>query len=190
MSGVRFWGTVLAIKPRLTLTKFQGETIAKSEGYIAFLEGTCTPENQQPISCRFTVSLGPATQVRRSLQPGDLIRGEAHPVPAGTPDIVADYYRVGVLRTIARAGDPGAVPPPVPDPPRTDPPLNPTEAETVARVPLHPDNLKEDGPCDLCPYGIVVSVVRLADPRDYRNGQWSQVPACLGPEDCPHYVPL
>ncbi len=190
MGTVRFWGTVLAIKPRLTLTKFEGETKAKSEGYIAFLEGTCTPENQVPIPCRFTVALGPATQVRRSFQRGDLIRGEAHPVPEGNPDIVADYYRVGILRTIARAGDPGTAPLLTLDPPRTDPPLNPPATESASRIPLNPDNLTEDGPCDLCSYGIVVAVVRLSDPRDYRNGQWSHVPACLGPEDCPHYLPV
>ena len=33
-----------------------------------------------------------------------------------------------------------------------------------------------------------VPVVRLTDPRDYKNGRWSHVPACLGPEDCPYYA--
>jgi hypothetical protein len=188
-SVVRFWGTVLSVKSRLVLTKWEGETTARGDGYLGLIEGMSTEEGRRSELGRFMVAFGPATMIRRGLAVGDLLRGEAHRVPGDTYDTPADLYRVGVLRTIARAGDPGTGPPPEPDPPRTDCPLTPDQAAAAPRRALRPTNLRDSGPCCLCGYGVIVPVVRLSDPRDYRNGRWSQVPACLGPTDCPHYAP-
>jgi hypothetical protein len=186
---IRFWGTVAAVKPRIVLTKFGEDTAAKCHGHLLVLDGTFGPDGNPPNAGRFTVALGPATQTQRGLAPGDLLRGDAHPVPEGVPDTPADLYRVGALRVVARQGDPGTPPRPVPDPPRTDLPLTPEAAESAPRRALAPDNLlAEDGVCVPCPYGALVPVVRLSDPRDYRNGRWSRVPACLGPMDCPYYA--
>lgn len=178
---IRFWGTVRAVRPRLVLSKFEGETAAKCPGYIATLEGTTTAGADAPAPGVFTVAVGPATMQERQIRVGDLLRGDAHPVPDSTPDVPAEYYRVGVLRTIARAQTP-----PAPDPPRTDPPLTPEAVERAARRPLAPPHLGPSGPCGRCPYGLVVCTVLLQDPRD-RRGEWHRVPACLGPADCPHY---
>lgn len=180
----------MAVKPRLTLTKFEGETKARSAGYLAVLDGTRSEGNTRPVAARFTLALGPATQERRGVAVGDLLRGDAFPVPpeAASTDTPSDLYRIGALRTIARAGEPGARAALPPDPPRTDPPLNTTSAEAAPRRLLHPDHLTDDTLCALCPYGIMVPVVRLTDPRDYRTGTWKQLPACLGPTDCPYYA--
>jgi hypothetical protein len=188
-SVVRFWGTVLSVKSRLVLTKWEGETTARGDGYLGLIEGMSTEEGRRSELGRFTVAFGPATMIRRGLAVGDLLRGEAHHVPGDAYDTPADLYRVGVLRTIARAGDPGTGPPSEPDPPRTDSPLTPDQAAAAPRRALRPTNLRDGGPCCLCGYGVIVPVVRLSDPRDYRNGRWSQVPACLGPTNCPHYAP-
>ena len=188
---VRFWGIVSAVKPRLTLTKFEGETTAKCHGHLLTLEGTRQTDGEaRPAPARFTLAIGPAVQEQRQIRSGDLLRGTAYPVPEGLPDTLADLYRVGTIRLVARAGDPGISPAPPPDPPRTDGPLNADEAENAPRRPLNPENLSHEGDCVSCPYGVVVPVVRLSDPRNYRTGQWSHVPACLGPEGCPHYRPL
>lgn len=187
--AIRFWGTVRAVKPRLVLTKFGRDTTAKASGHLVAVEGTRGASDGTITYAapghRFTVALGPATQEKRSVAVGDLLRGEARPVPDDAPDVPADLYRVGVLRTIARAQTS-----PVPDPPRTDAPLSPEKAEAAPRRALNPANLAEGGPCEFCPYGTVVCVVRITDPRDYKRGSWSRVPACLGPNDCPHYTPL
>lgn len=189
-SPVRFWGTVIGVKPRLILSKFEGETNARCHGYLAVLEGTRSVGSERPVAGRFTIALGPAMQERRGIAVGDLLRGDAFPVTENAAiDTPADLYRVGTLRTIARAGDPGAAPPPPPDPPRTDPPLTMEQAEAAPPRALRPGNLEGDGPCVPCPYGAIVPVVRLTDPRDWRSGRWSQVPACLGPPDCPYYAP-
>ncbi len=189
-SPIRFWGTVVAVKPRVVLTKFEGDTAAKCHGHLIVLDGTHGPDGGKTTAGRFSVALGPATQQQRDVSPGDLLRGDAHPVPEGLPDTPATLYRVGALRVVARSGDPGTPRPPAPDPPRTDPPLSPEDAEAAPRRPLAPGNLvTEEGPCAPCPYGAIIPVVRLFDPRDYKRGRWSQVPACLGPEDCPYYAP-
>jgi hypothetical protein len=187
-SMVRFWGTVLAVKPRLVLTKWEGETTARGDGYLVVMEGMITEDGRPPELGRFTVAFGPATMIRRSLAVGDLLRGDAHSRPEEAQDTPADLYRVGVLRTIARAGDPGTDAAPEPDPPRTDPPLTPQQAEVAPRRRLRPSHLEPSGPCYQCGYGVIVPVVQLSDPREYRNGRWSHVPACLGPADCPHYA--
>ncbi len=190
-SPIRFWGIVRAVKPRLTLTKFEGETTAKCHGHLVTLEGTRQAEEEaRPTAGRFVVAIGPSAQEQRQINPGDLLRGTSHTVPDGLPDTLADLYRVGTLRVVARAGDPGAAAPLPPDPPRTDRPLTSEETENAPRRPLNPANLAEGGDCAPCPYGVVVPVVRLSDPRNYRTGKWSHVPACLGPEDCPYYRPL
>lgn len=181
-NGVRFWGRVQAVKPRLVLTKFGGETGVKCHGHLLVIQGTRTPEDGTAEETTLTVAIGLATQDKRQIAVGDLVRGDALPVPDETHDTPADLYRVGTFRTIAPAG-PAAAPP---DPPRSDAPLTPTDAEAAPRRALHPDNLADGGPCAPCPYGVIVPVVRLSDPRDYR-GIWRQVPACLGPDDCPHF---
>ena len=187
---VRFWGMVQSVKPRLILTKFDGETHAKCAGHLIVLNGTQSRDNAQAEGSLFVIALGPAMRERRQVSVGDLLRGDAHPVPAESQDTPADLYRVGVLRTIARQGEPGGGTSVPPDPPRTDAPLSPEASEAAPRRALRPENLEETGPCYVCPYGVVVPVVRLSDPRDYRTGNWSQVPACLGPIDCPHFVGL
>jgi hypothetical protein len=187
-SSVRFWGTVVAVRPRLTLAKFEGETTARCEGHLYVVEGTRTVGSERPVPGGYVVAVGPATQERRAVRPGDLLRGDARPVPEGHPDTPADLYRVGTFHVLARAGDPGASASREPDPPRTDPPLTPPRAEAAPRRPLDPANLSDEGPCRPCPYGTIVAVVRLSDPRDWRRGEWRQVPACLGPADCPYYA--
>ena len=186
-AAVRFYGRVRAVRARLLLTKFAGETTAKSAGYLIVLEGTATLPDGKTADGLHTIAFGPATVTQKHLGAGDLLRGEAHPVPADTPDTLADFYRVGILRTIAHAGEPGASPVPPPDPPRTDPPLTVEAMENAPRRALHPDNLSENAPCHICPYGTIVAVVRLTDPRNYKSGAWSHIPACLGPDTCPHY---
>lgn len=180
--GIRFWGRVQAVKPRLVLTKFGGDTGAKCHGHLLVIDGTRTPEGSATETGVFTVAIGPAALDKRALGAGDLVRGDAVPVPTDTPDTPADLYRVGTFRLLA----PASVRPAL-DRPRSDAPLSPDRAEAAPRRALHPDNLTLGGPCAPCPYGVIVPVVRVSDPRDRKNGSWRHVPACLGPEDCPYY---
>jgi hypothetical protein len=186
-STVRFWGRIIGIRPRVTLTKFAGETTARSAGHLLLIEGTRSTGEDKPVSGRYTVAIGPAILSQKGIAVGDLLRGDAHTIPEETPDVRADLYRVGVLRVIARVGQPGAGTIPMSDPPRTDPPLSAKDSETAPRRPLKPENLQENGTCHRCPYGTIIPVVRLTDPRNVKNGQWTYVPACLGPSSCPHY---
>ena len=182
---IRFWGRVISLHPRLVLTKFEGTTEASCPGYILTLEGTLTEGMGAPVHKRFTVAIGPATMQNREVAWGDLLRGDAHPVPEGLPDTPAELYKVGVLRQIARTDVALS-----PDPPRTDAPLAPEAVEKASRRALAlPCLLSEQGSCQDCSYAVLACVVRLTDPRNYRTGRWTQVPACLGPDDCPHFLP-
>jgi hypothetical protein len=179
---VRFWGTIVAVKPRLILAKFDGETDARCQGYVLFVDGTTTIGTSAPTRGVSRVAIGPATLLQKSLRVGNLVRGDSHPVPESVVDVVADLYRVGVLHVIA----PGT--PPEPDPPRTDAVGTVERIESSGRRALAPGNLEAGGPCERCPHGLIVCTVLLNDPRDFKRGEWHRVAACLGPTDCPHYA--
>lgn len=179
---IRFWGRVLSLRPRLIVSKFEGTTEAHCPGYILTLDGTLTEGMRAPEGKVFTVAIGPATMQNREIQVGDLLRGDAYPVPDELPDTPAELYKVGVLRTIAPSE--GA---PSNDPPRTDVPLTPEHVAQAPRRALALDSL--ENACQDCSYGVIACVVRLSDPRSYRHGTWQRVPACLGPINCPHFRP-
>lgn len=196
IAGSRFWGVVVAVRARLVVTRFEGNATARCHGHLLVIDGTRHGDDPEVPATRhgYVVAIGPATQERRRLRSGDLLRGNAHPVPAGvTPDTPADLFRVGTLHVVARASDmpdsSSTVRRTDSDPPRTDEPLTPLAAVEAPRRALRSGHLDDSGPCARCPYGTIVPVVRLSDPRDYRSGRWSQVPACLGPEECPHFAP-
>lgn len=181
---IRFWGYVKAIRPRVIVTWFEEERTVTCPGFLATVEGTLSENNGDPVSQTFTVALGPATQEKRHVGVGDLLRGEAHRVPENTPDVPADLYKVGILRTIA-PGKPERV-----DPPRTDLPLSAEAVPEAPRRALAESNVAPGGSCHLCPHAVLACVVRLSDPRQpARSAPWKRVPACLGPSDCPYFSP-
>ena len=180
---IRFWGYVRAIRPRVIVAWLDGERTVTCPGFIVTIDGTLAEDNGSPVSQTFTVALGPATAEKRHVGVGDLLRGDAHRVPENTPDVPADLYKVGILRTIA----PGK--PFNSDPPRTDPPLAAEAVPNAPRRALRVANIELGGPCALCPHAVLACVVRLSDPRQPpRSAPWTHVPACLGPIDCPYPV--
>ncbi len=185
MATTRFWGTVTSVRARLTLAKFESETYPTSDGHYLVITGTQTTGANPTESGTVTVAIGPKSQEEKCFAVGDLVRGDAEPVPETNRDVCADLYRARTVHLLARAKDRGKVP--VTDPPRTDVPLTPEAATLASRRILDPVNLAVGGVCEPCPYGTTVAVVRLSDPRDMRRGIWSKVPACLGPIDCPYY---
>lgn len=182
----RFWGTITAVRARLTLAKFEGETTPTCDGHYWIVEGTQTVGNNAPVAGTYIIAVGRATQEEKRAGVGDLVRGDAQPIPETNRDTYADLYRVGAVHVLARAKDRNIVR--ESDPPRTDSPLSPEAINLAPRRVLRPTNLTPGGDCASCPYGTTVGVVRLSDPRDYRRGIWSKVPACLGPTNCPYYA--
>jgi hypothetical protein len=181
---IRFWGTVLSARPRLVLTKFEENTEASCPGYIATIDGTWTEGTSTPMGKTFTVAIGVNVFQNRAITAGDLVRGDAHPVPTELPDTPADLYKVGTLHVIQHGYAPLEA-----NPPCTDAPLLPDAVVTAKRRPLAVFLLATRYPCHHCSHGVLACVVRVSDPRDYRRGSWMQVPACLGPEDCLHFQP-
>ena len=181
---IRFWGYVRAIRPRVIVTWFEDERTVTCPGYIVTIEGTLSEDNSSPVAQTFAVALGPATTEKRHVGVGDLLRGEAHRVPEGTPDVPANLYKVGVLRTIAPGKAESS------DPPRTDAPLAAEAVPNAPRRALAAENVEFGGPCHSCPHAVLACVVRLSDPRQpVRSAPWKHIPACLGPSDCPHFAP-
>ncbi len=185
MASTRFWGTITAVRARLTLAVFEGERFPTCDGHYLSIVGTVTVGANVPEPATFTVAVGTKTHKEKRFAVGDLVRGNAEPVPETSRDCVADYYRARTVHLLARATDQNRVPPP--DPPRTDPPLSAEDAIIAPRRLLAPAKLQAGGSCATCPYGTIVAVVRLSDPRDLRRGIWSRMAGCLGPAGCPFY---
>jgi hypothetical protein len=177
---VRFWGRVVSVRPRMIVTWVEEERAVTCPGYVATIEGTLDGGE----ATTFSVAIGPATYEKRPFHIGAVVRGEALRVPeGGLPDVPADLYRVTILRLI----DPGR--PPESDPPRTDAPLAASIVPDAPRRALSPENVRKGGPCRSCSHAVLACVVKLSDPRQPpRTGRWTRLPACLGPESCPHFV--
>jgi hypothetical protein len=180
---IRFWGTVINVKPRLILSKFEDVTTPRCAGYVLTIDGTQTEGTNVAVPKQYTVAIGRVTMQEKPITIGALVRGDAHPVPENTPDVLAELYRVGVIRVIA----PGKSPTPTDDDPRTHAMLMPDKIEAAPRRALPMTALEAEGACHPCGYGLIVCTVKLTDPRFPKQGQWFEVPACLGPDTCPHY---
>jgi hypothetical protein len=181
---IRFWGTVTNVKPRLILSKFEDATTARCAGYVLTIEGTQTEGANVAVPKNYTVAIGRVTMQEKPITIGALVRGDAHPVPEDSPDVLAELYRVGVIRVIA----PGKPPAPTDEDARTHAMLMPEKIEEAPRRALPMAALEADGACETCGYGCVVCTVKLKDPRFPKQGQWFHIPACLGPAECPHYI--
>jgi hypothetical protein len=181
---IRFWGTVTNVKPRLILSKFEDATTARCAGYVLTIEGTQTEGANVAVPKNYTVAIGRVTMQEKPITIGALVRGDAHPVPEDSPDVLAELYRVGVIRVIA----PGKPPAPTDEDARTHAMLMPEKIEEAPRRALPMAALEADGACETCGYGCVVCTVKLKDPRFPKQGQWFHIPACLGPAECLHYI--
>jgi hypothetical protein len=99
-------GTVLAIQPRIRLTRSFDERTHAYLGYALRLDGTIGGRRGE-----FLVGIGTGTQAKHGFQAGDVLQGQSQPVadPRSEP---VDYCKTVRLELLARGPETKPPPPP------------------------------------------------------------------------------
>ena len=89
-------GTLLAVQPRIRLTRSFDERHHSYLGYVLFLRGTVAGEARE-----FSVGIGKSAQEKHGFRAGDEALGKA--VAAANPEMEpAEFYKASALKVLAR----------------------------------------------------------------------------------------
>lgn len=102
--GFAWQGTLLAIQPRIRLTRSFDERTHTYLGYALRLDGAIGDRRGE-----FLVGIGSGTQAKHRFRAGDVVQGESSPVADPRTEPV-DFYKTVRLKVMARG--PEAPPPP------------------------------------------------------------------------------
>lgn len=170
---VSWQGRVLAVQPRIKMTRMRGEEQHGYQGFALRLEGTVGDEARA-----FSVGIGKAAQAKHEFQAGDTVSGAAVPVPA-TAHEATDYYKASKLKLEAREPQEGGEPPWLGPPPEL-----PTYRQRGHRA------LGEDSyaaaPCSTCLWACLMPV----EDREGDDPARALETHCYGPKDCSAYQPF
>jgi hypothetical protein len=175
MPAIPWQGTLLAIQPRIRLTRSFDERTHTYLGYALRLDGTIDGQRGE-----FLVGIGTSTQVRHSFRAGDVLRGASQPVADPRTEPV-DYYKTVRLELLSR----GAEKPPAPPPWLGVPPTLPVYRERGHR---RLDAQTYEAKCRTCLWGCRMPVDMIVDPWKPRDDvRYRFETFCYGPKSCPLY---
>lgn len=103
--GFAWQGTLLAIQPRIRLTRSFDERTHTYLGYALRLDGAIGDRRGE-----FLVGIGSGTQAKHRFRAGDVVQGESAPVADPRTEPV-DFYKTVRLKLMAR-GPEAPLPPP------------------------------------------------------------------------------
>jgi hypothetical protein len=170
---VAWSGTVLAVQPRIRLTRSFDERSHSYLGYLLRIEGTVGREASE-----FRVGVGAGAHAKYQFRIGDQLEGVGHPVLDPRLEIV-DLYRVSKLRILRRGEDLTSeapwhgVPPPLP----------------VYRERGHRRLAAKtyDSNCQSCLWGCAMPVEIIVDHWNPEKRRYRTETFCYGPLSCPDY---
>src|SRR5436190_21340883 len=93
---IKWQGTLIAIQPRIRLTRSFDERSHIYSGYCLRVQGTVGEEERE-----FLVGIGEAAQAKHKFRAGDVICGRAEPVAEPRMEPV-EYYTASGLKVIER----------------------------------------------------------------------------------------
>ena len=170
-------GRLLAIQPRIRLTRSFDERTHTYMGYALRLDGTIAASSGE-----FLVGVGPAAHARHRLRAGDVLSGESAPV--ADPQIEAvEFYKTAMLKALTRGPEQ-----PAPGPPwHGIPPALEIYRERGHRR-LDPRAYKAK--CRACIWGCEMPVEMIIDPWKRPLEIRHRIETfCYGPKSCALYRP-
>lgn len=171
----RAWrGEILAVQPRIRLTRSFDERYHSYLGYLLRVRGEVGSAPRV-----FTVGIGRAAQAKNAFRAGDEASGVAVPVADGHSE-AAEYYKASALRLIQRAQSGAGAPPPWRGVP-------PTLEEYRQRGHRRLDARTYAGKCELCIWGCRMPVEIILDKWNPEIRQYRFETFCYGPKSCPAY---
>lgn len=171
---INWQGTLVAIQPRIRLTRSFDERSHSYPGYALQVQGTIGEEERE-----FLVGIGEAAQAKHRFQAGDVVGGRAEPV-ADTRIEAVEFYKASGLKVFERASEAISTPPPW----RGVPPDLPVYRERGHR---RLDAKTYQARCASCIWGCRMPVEMLIDQWNPRQKRYRFETFCYGPKSCSLY---
>ena len=167
-------GTLLAVQPRIRLTRSFDERSHSYLGYVLFLRGAVGGEARES-----SVGLGKSAQAKHAFRAGDEVSGEA--VAVANPEMEpAEFYKASAFKVLARGAEASALPPPWLGVP---PALETFRARGHRRL----DARTYEAKCRACIWGCRMPVEMILDQWNPREREHRFETFCYGPKSCPAY---
>ena len=167
-------GRIVAVQPRIRLTRSFDERQHNYQGYVLRIEGKCGEE----IGA-FLIAVGKGAHEKHLFCPGMKVSGQSIPVEDARLE-VAGYYKTSRLK-IEEGVDSG---------PSTGPPFHgvPPDLETYrGRGHRRLDSRTYDIKCATCIWGCRMPVEMIIDHWNPSKKRYRVETFCYGPKSCPFY---
>ena len=167
-------GMVVAVQPRIRLTRSFDERYHTYLGYTLRLQGQI--DDQDGV---FLVGIGPAAQAKHQFKVGDIVSGRSIPVEDTRLEIAA-YYKTAGLKVIQRAPAVEHHPPPWHDVP---PDLEIYRERGHRRLSARTYAAR----CEGCIWGCRMAVEMIIDQWNPQQRRYRTETFCYGPKSCRFY---
>ncbi|MBW1982724.1 MAG: hypothetical protein JRJ12_16060 [Deltaproteobacteria bacterium] len=174
MNKVQWSGKVVAVQPRIRLTRSFDERYHSYLGYVLCIDGTCGDEAGE-----FRIAIGKAAQRRHKFRIGMKVGGSSVPVPDPRLE-TAGFYKTSGLKVL-QVGEGKA---------SADPPLHgaPPDLETYrSRGHRRLDVRTYEAKCSTCIWGCRMPVEMIIDHWNPYKKRYRFETFCYGPKSCSFY---
>ncbi len=169
-------GTLLAIQPRIRMTRSFDERSHSYLGYALRVQGTIADDQRE-----FLIGIGEAAQAKHQLCTGDVVLGLAEMVADPKLETV-EFYKVSGLKLLQRGDDIATSPPPWLGVP---PELPVYRARGHRRL----DAKTFTSRCESCIWGCQMPVEIIIDQWNPSQKKYRVETFCYGPKSCSFYRP-
>ena len=167
-------GTLLAVQPRIRLTRSFDQRNHSYLGYVLFARGAVAGEGRE-----FSGGIGKSAEAKHGFRAGDEASGEA--VAVANPEMEpAEFYKASALKVLARGAEASAAPPPWLGAP---PALETYRARGHRRL----DARTYEAKCRACLWGCRMPVEMILDQWNPQEREYRFETFCYGPKSCPAY---
>ena len=169
-------GRIVAVQPRIRLTRSFDERSHSYLGYVLHIDGTCGGEAGE-----FLIAVSEAAHVRHRFQTGMELTGLSVPVEDPRKETAA-LYKTSGLKVIKNTGGETPAGPPFRGMP---PDLDTYRSRGHRRL----DARTYDTKCTTCIWGCRMQVEMIIDQWNPSKKQYRFETFCYGPKSCPFYRP-
>ena len=173
---IQWAGRVVAVQPRIRLTRSFDERSHTYQGYVLRVQGTLGK-----VSGEFLVAVGPTAHAKHRFSVGDEVQGIGHPVVDPRME-TAEIYKVSGLKVLMRTGGEKQEGPPWSGVP---PSLQVYRARGHRRLAARTYETK----CQGCIWGCNMAVEMIIDHWNPHVRRYRTETFCYGPLSCPFYKP-
>lgn len=167
-------GTIVAVQPRIRLTRSFDERHHTYLGYLLRVHGQLDGEEGE-----FLIGIGKETQAKHQFQVGDRVSGRSAPVADPRLEPV-EYYKTAGLKVVQRATSEDQDPPPWHG---ASPTLEVYRERGHRRLSARTYSSK----CISCIWGCRMAVEMIVDHWNPQHKRYRYETFCYGPKSCPFY---